>query len=47
MQKTLVAGPFRHFLKTTNNWLLLTEANLNRNYFASHLAADYDNGVYK
>lgn len=34
-------------LKPNNSWVMLTEADLDRNYFGSHIAQDSPNGEYK
>lgn len=38
---------FPALFQTNNHWLLVTESNLNKNYFASHLQQNCENGLYK
>ena len=38
---------FPALFQTGNHWLLLTESNVTRNYFSSHLQQNCENGVYK
>ncbi len=38
---------FPALFQTNNHWLLITESNVNNNYFSSHLQQNCENGLYK
>lgn len=38
---------FPALFQTNNHWLLITESNLHKNYFSSHLQQNCENGLYK
>lgn len=38
---------FAALFETNNNWLLLTEAGLDENFYGSHLQQNCDSGIYK
>jgi hypothetical protein len=38
---------FPALFQSNNHWLLITETNLDRNYFAAHLQQNCENGIYK
>ncbi|TAH25177.1 MAG: glycoside hydrolase family 97 protein [Cytophagales bacterium] len=38
---------FPALFKSNSHWLMITEANLNEQYFASHLQSNCDGGIYK
>ena len=47
MAKDSSGWSFPALFQTKNNWILITEAGLEANYFASHLQQNSEGGVYK